>query len=374
VALAGFSGLALAQDSQLDPASSIKFDLPDGSPVAIQSFDLGESRATARGGALVLDLHVALKLRNTSGKTIRGVTLLLLAQETPGGKMSVAVPSLNVGPNENFPMRINGRLLRPLHSGAGPLVHVSLDGVLFEGYGFFGPDRLNSRRQMVAWEMAAERDRRYFKQVLQSRGPEGLATEMRQSLNRQAERPRVDVQLARGRSTSSAGSASDRPAQFAFLEMPDSPVRPVDGSAEVSGNEARMPAIQVRNTSSRQVRYVEFGWLVKDGQGREFLAGSVPAPDGSFYLAPGKTGTVSPETSLRFSRNGGQPVAIRSMTAFVNEVQYSDGNVWIPKRESLQLDHSRLLNVLPPSLEEQRLTGLFLKTGISGVVKELNRF
>ena len=370
---AGALAPAQAQDSQLDPASSIKFDLPDSSPVAIQSFDLGESRATARGGALVLDLHIALKLRNTSGKTIRGVTLLLLAQEKPGGKMSVAVPSLNVGPDENFPMRINGRLMRPLAVGVGPLVHVSLDGVLFEGYGFYGPDKLNSRRQMVAWEMAAERDRRYFKQVLQSRGPDGLEKEMRQSLTRQTERPKVDVQLARGRSTTSAASASDQVAQFAFLQMPDSPVRPVDGSAELAGNEARMPSIQVLNTSQKHVRYVEVGWLVKDAQGREFLAGSVPAADGSFYLPPGKTGTLSQEASLRFTR-AGQPVPVKSMTAFVNQVEYADGTMWIPRRENLQLEQARLLKALPPSLEEQRLTDLYLKSGVNGIIKELAKF
>lgn len=364
---------AQSQDSQLDPASSIKFDLPDRSPIAIQSFDLGESRATARGGALLLDLHIVLKLRNTSGKTIRGVTLLLLAQEKPGGKMSVAVPSLNVSPNESFPMRINGRLMHPLANGAGPLVHVSLDGVLFEGYGFEGPDKLHSRRQMVAWEMAAERDRRYFKQVLQSRGPDGLEKEMRQSLSRQTERPRVDVQLARGRSTTSAASASDQVAQFAFLQMPDSPVRPVDGSAELAGNEARMPTIQVRNTSPKQIKYVEVGWLVKDAQGREFLAGSIPAADGTFYLPPGKTGKLAQEASLRFT-HAGQPVPVKSMTAFVDEVEYTDGTVWIPKRENLQTEESRLLKAMPPSLEEQRLTELYLKTGVNGVIKELAKF
>jgi hypothetical protein len=42
---------------------------------------------------MLLDLHTALSLRNTGGRRIRGITLLVTAQEvTPGGKASVSVP------------------------------------------------------------------------------------------------------------------------------------------------------------------------------------------------------------------------------------------------------------------------------------------
>src|SRR5512143_481729 len=92
-ALAGW-----AQISQ--PASSAKVNFPADSPVALVSADWGESRTEARGGALVLDLHTSLVLRNAGQKRIRGVTLLVQAQEvTAGGKGSVSVPSLDVGPS-----------------------------------------------------------------------------------------------------------------------------------------------------------------------------------------------------------------------------------------------------------------------------------
>jgi hypothetical protein len=372
-----FAGVTVVwgQDRPLDLHSSIRIKFPPDSPVVAldTNTNVGESRATPRGGAMVVDLHMALSLRNVSSQHIRGVTLLVLAQEvTPGGKASVAVPSLDVAPGQAFPVRIDLRLLRPLQNVAGPLVEVSLDGVLFEGFDFYGPNKLNSRRSMTAWEMEAERDRRHFKSVLAAGGPEGLRREMMDSLNRQAQRPRIDVRVSRsGHAVSDAGGP-EQIAQFAFLKFPDSPIEPTEGWAEISGNEARAPRIEVRNRSSRPVKYVEIGWIVKDRQGREFLAGSVPAADSDMLLPPGQTGRVLQDTALRFSRNAGQPVSIASMTGFVSQVEFSDGKVWVPNRVSL--DNARLLSVLAPSPEEQRLTDMYRTKGMSALIEELRKF
>src|SRR5438128_9485373 len=97
--IAAISGAALcallAQEMALDPHSSVKVNLPGDSPLRLVSADWGESRALGRGSAVELDLHMGLTLHNASGNTIRGVTLLVLAQEvSPGGKASVSVPSL----------------------------------------------------------------------------------------------------------------------------------------------------------------------------------------------------------------------------------------------------------------------------------------
>src|SRR6202140_3054609 len=94
-----------------------KIDLPKDSPVAVISSDYGDSSETARGGAMLLDLHAALTLRNSTQRRIRGITLLVTAQEvTPGGKGSVTVTSLDVGPGDSFPVRVDLRLLRPLQA------------------------------------------------------------------------------------------------------------------------------------------------------------------------------------------------------------------------------------------------------------------
>ncbi|MGH9657895.1 MAG: hypothetical protein ACRD96_05080, partial [Bryobacteraceae bacterium] len=263
-----------AQETELDPRSSIKLDFPADSPVAVVSADFGESRATARGGAMVLDLRMALVLRNTGAHRVRGVTMLVAAQEvTPGGKGSVSVPSLDVAPGENFPLRIDLRLLRPLQAGAGPLVRVNLDGVLFHDFSFYGPNRLDSRRSMMVWETEARRDRQHFKSILQAYGDQALKRAMLDSLDRQAARPRLDVAVTRGgRSTSAAAAGVERNAQFAFLPFPDSPIEPVRGSARLAGAEARAPRIHVRNRSSRAVRYFEIGWIVTDRAGKQYWA------------------------------------------------------------------------------------------------------
>src|SRR5260370_11327389 len=172
-------GLRLAaQEPALDPAGSAKSDSPGDSPVTLISSSMGESRATARGGAVVLDLHMSLTLRNSGARRLRGVTLLITAQElAPGGKGSVARPCIDVPRNAEFTVPVDLRLVRPVQQGAGPLVRVQLDGVLFDDLGFFGPNKLNSQRAMTFWEVEAQRDRAWFKQVLSAKGDAGLRQE-----------------------------------------------------------------------------------------------------------------------------------------------------------------------------------------------------
>lgn len=362
-----------AQEGPLDPYSSVKFNLPEGSPVSMMSANYGDSRAMARGGALVLDLHMALTLRNQDSRRIRGITMLVTAQESaPGGRASYSVPTLDVGPGETFPVKIDVRLIRPLQAGSGPLVHVSLDGVLFQGLDFYGPNTLNSRRNLTFWEMENQRDRKYFKQVLATKGMSGLQQEMLDSLSRQHERPGVDVQVSRGgRSTGSAASP-DHVQQFAFLELPDSPVRALSGWADISGNEAKDARIQIMNSSARSVRYVEIGWVVTDHEGKEYMAGSVPAAEADLFLPAGKKGEILQDTSLRFSRGPGSPLNIQSMKGFVSQVEFSDGKVWVPTRE--WLGQSKMNRLIPPSPEEQRLADLYRKKGPQALAADLNRY
>jgi hypothetical protein len=377
---AGVFGLILAcalplaaQETALDPTSSVKIDLPADSPLALLSTSMGDSRATSRGGAIVLDLHMGLTLRNAGFKHVRGVTLLVTAQEfAPGGKGSVARPSIDVAPGETFTLPIDVRLVRPVQQTAGPLVRVQLDGVLFDDLSFFGPNKLNSKRALTFWEVEAQRDRAWLKQALQARGELGLGDEMRKSLARQAERPQLDVSLTRnGRATGAAVPASDHVAQFAFLSMPNAPVQPLEGWAAISGNEARSPQIEVVNNSGKPVRYVEIGWLVKDTRGQEYPAGSVPASEPAFLLPSGKRATLVQDTALKFSHTG-RPIDIAGMTGYVSQVEFADGHVWVPSRKDL--DSSPLLRVTTPSPEEQRLADLYLKKGLGALVAELNRY
>jgi len=364
---------AAACFAQTGPASrsSLKVNLPADSPVTLLSADWGESSASERGSAMVLNLHTSLSLRNSSSRRIRGITWMVLSQEvTPGGRASVTKASLDIAPGEAFPVRLDLRLLRPLGPGqlqtGTPLVEMSLDGVLFEDLSFFGPNRLESRRAMTALELEAQRDRRYFLQVLSANGAEALRKECLASLARQADTPRLDVQMARGRATA---VEPERQVQFAFLRFPDSPVDPVAGMAQVAGAEARAPRLEVHNKSTRAVKSLEVGWLLRDSRGREFWAGTVPA---KASLSPGQKTEVLGQTAFRFAEPAGAPVTIDSMTGFVSQVEFTDGTVWIPSRTAL--GDARLQHALAPSAEEQRLTGIYRRKGLSAVVEELKKF
>ena len=356
-----FAYAALAQPGRLDPQSTMHIRFPDDSPVIVVSADWGDTSSSARGGAMLLDLRTSLTLRNASQRRVRGITLLVKAEEvTPGGKASVSVPSLNVGPGETFPIRIDLRLLRPMQTGSGPLVEIGLDGVLFEDLTFFGPNTLNSRRSMIVWEMEAKRDRQFFHQILERAGGEELRKTMLDSLNRQSERGGMDARVAQtGRSTNFSG---ERTVNLAFLEMPNAPVEISGGRVSVSGDEAQGPRIKMQNLSDRQIRGLEVGWLLKDTQGKPYISGATPL---EVSLAPGKSTMVVQDTRLKFSQANGHPIAIGSMTGFVNSVEFDDGRLWIPERSG---------KMMSSSPEEQRLAELYRTKGLNAVVEELRKF
>jgi hypothetical protein len=373
-ALVVFGAARLPAQSSALPGGSININFPGDSPVLLASTVTDQSRAAARGAALVIDLRLSLLLRNVGSRPISGVMLRVVAQEAAlGGRGSIAYPSLRVAPGETFPARIDMQLVRPSQAVNGPLVEVALDGVLFQDLTFYGEDRMNSRRTMTAWEMEAQRDRTYFKRQLAQAGVEGLRTAAVGSLAQQAQRPRLDVRVVRGAAVTSAAaqSAGVSDLKFAFLSMPDAPVAPTAGSAQVSGNEARSPRFEVRNASNRVVKYVELGWLLKDRAGQRYLAASLPASSGDLALRPGQSASVVQDSSLQFSRDG-RPLNVESLSGFVSQVQFADGSVWVPSRQSLQ--NASLLGLLAPSAEELRLTDIYRKKGIDALVDELKKY
>jgi hypothetical protein len=335
----------------------------------------------------VLDLHMSLTLRNSGARSVRGVALLITAQEfTPGGKGAVARPCIDVPAGQNFTVPIEIRLVKPVQQASGPLVHVQLDGVVFDDLSFYGPNRLkSSQRDLTLWEVEAQRDRAYYKQVLQAKGEDGLKKEVLSGMAKAGERPQLDVALSHsGRAVGSQAAAdavgADK-AHFAFLQMPDAPVLAVQGQAAIAGNEVRSPWIEVQNLSKKSVRYVEIGWVVKDTEGNEYLAGSVPgsgvsalntsgAAPGSVIQA-GQKGRLEPDATLKFS-HAGRPIGIQSMTGFVNQVEFADGKVWVPSRKDL--DSSALLRTMSPSSEEQRLLDVYVKQGLAALVADLGKY
>ena len=345
-----------------------RIDLPKDSPVSVIASDYGDSSETARGGAMLLDLHAALTLRNSSQRRIRGITLVVTAQEvTPGGKGSWTLTSLDIAPSETFPVRMDLRLLRPLPATGGSPVQIGLDGVLFDDLSFYGSDKLGSRRTLTLNEFEARRDRKYFKSLVAEGGPERLQQAILESMTHSLDRPTLDVQMVRGgRATN---FEPEKQVQFAFLRLPDSPVDPMDGMARIAGNEARAPRLEVKNRSERLIKYLEIGWILEDHGGRQFLAGSVPA---ELNLAPGQKSQILENATLKFPTRGGTPLAIEGMTGFVSSVEFADGSMWIPSRADLGTP--QLQRVMAPSGEEQRLIQIYRKKGLQGLIAELNKF
>jgi len=366
-----------AQEAPL-PGNAIGFNLSKDAPIAVTGYAPGTSRVTARGSAMVLDLHVSLTLKNVGPSRIHGVTLRVVAQEVVGGgKGSVTYPSLNVGPGEVFPARIDMQLVRPTQFAAGPLVQVDLDGVLYQDLSFYGPDRLHSRRDLTAREMEARRERDYFKRVLAEGGAKGLQQAVLTAIGRQADYSAsapLNVQVVRRSAavTNAAVPPSERPAQFAMLRFPDAPVELVEGYAQLGGNEARMPRVEVRNRSPRPIKYVEVGWILSDQSGRQSMAASLPSTDPDLYLPPGKTATVLGDAALKLYGANRQPVNVQKMTGYLSQVEFADGKMWVPSRQNLQ--EPALLSVVAPSAEEQRLINVYSKGGIGALVEELKRF
>jgi hypothetical protein len=363
-----------AQDAPL-ANSSVSIDLPKDSPVAFMGMTTGSSRTTAVGAALRLDLNLSLTLRNISSNRIHGVTLRVVSQEVAmGGVGSVFQPGLNVGPGEAFPVHIATKLMRPSQLAGGPLLQVNLDGVLFEDLSFYGPDKLHSRRIMTASEMEAQRDRAALKNLLAQGGNPALKDAILKILARRDALPQIQGRIVRGHTTTNAALAAiapERQEQFAFVQFPDGPIQMIRGSALVAASEARTPSIEVTNRSDKPVKYVELGWILTDSSGRNYMAGSLPSSDPAFTLPAHSAGKVSQENTLEFS-TGGKPLSIRKVTGFVDQVEFADGKVWVPSRQDME-SNPLLLQVIEPSVEEERLANLYVNKGLPAVVEELKK-
>ncbi|HWF46835.1 MAG TPA: hypothetical protein VG168_07505 [Bryobacteraceae bacterium] len=347
----------------------LSIEFPQDSPVLPVSSDLGPI-VSQRGMSMVVGIHTSLMLRNTGSRTICGLTLRVEAPDlTPSGKGSFTVPSLMVRPGEVFPVRMDTEVKRPFGAKTeGPIIQISLDCVLFSDLTAYGPDKLNSRRALVVYELEARRDRKYLAALMQSQ----QWTQLRQELNFglvDLNPPQLGFELLRG--TQPMGP-NEQAIPVGVVPFRGSPVQPMGGAAKLSGNEIRVPQVDVKNTSQKAVRNVEMGWILRDERGRDFVAGSVATP---VSLGPVQSGRLTEQGTLRFSQPGGQPMTIDAVMAFINDVEYADGNFWIPSRRDI-LDATSdpiLRRALSTSPEQQRLAEVYRRKGMSGLEAELTK-
>jgi hypothetical protein len=228
---------------------------------------------------------------------------------------------------------------------------------------------------MTASEMESQRDRTALKRLLAQGGNPALKEGILKILARREALPQIQGRIVSGHIMTNAvvaALAPERQEQFAFVQFPDGPVQLIRGSALIAGSEARTPSIEVRNLTNQPVKYVELGWVLTDSNGRAYMAGSLPSTDPAFALPANGTSKVSQEKTLDFSTNR-LPLSISKVTGFVNQVEFADGKVWVPNRQNIDTN-PLLLQVLEPSVEEERLANLYVTKGLPALVEELKKY
>jgi len=346
-------------------------EFPHDAPVIPVAFDFGPSTVTPRGSSMVIDLHAGLVLRNVGTKPICGLALRVEARDvSPNGKGSVIKPSLFVMPGEEFPVKVDMQLMRPISAARSEaaMVQVTLDCALFSDLKAYGPDKLNSKRTLLVYEMEARRDRQFLARLLDS----GRLPELREELNfeNQDFPPRqLGFELLRGPHTATVReqSVSVNPVTF-----PKGPVQPLGGAAQVAGNEVRSPRVDVKNVSKLHVVSVAMGWIVGDDHGRDFVAGALTS---RLPIDPVQTSFITESGTLRFLQATGKPMVINRLMTFVNDVEFADGTVWVPSRDDIDAatqDYT-LRRELATSPEEERLASVYRREGTAGLKRELQR-
>lgn len=366
------AGVAAVAQPGPDATGRVAVEIPDGVPLSVTAADFSESEFEPRGGALVIELSGSIRFRHEGRDAVRAVTLAVQAhQRMMGARAAVSVPSLHAPQGEEFQIHLNLRMLRPLPVPPGPVVHIAPDAVLFNTLAAAGPDRLDSVRKMRVREMEARRDREFFLARWRSGGREELASAMQASLRRQAARPRLSVRRATAGPVTAGPFGSPREVRFAFIQDSDAPIVLEEGSALVTGTVSDAPRIVFRNRTSRGVRRVDLGWLVHDRAGNSYSVGSAPV-DGGTTLAAGER--LETGAGGRFDirpSDSSADLEIGAMTAYVRSVQLDDDSVWVPTRDALE--ESRLLQALPVSAEEERLSRLYRQRGPAAVAQELRK-
>jgi hypothetical protein len=182
--------------------------------------------------------------------------------------------------------------------------------------------------------------------------------------------PRLGLELLHDPRSARGG---ERPVSVAIVSFPDAPVQMMNGTATVYKNEVRAPHVDLRNRSAKTVQNIEMGWILHDEGGSDFMAGLLPT---HIQIRPVQQARIQENGVLRFSHASGSPILVDGVTAFVSNVQFEDGEWWIPSRTDISnsaLDAS-LKRTLITSPEQQRLAEIYRRRGLTALTAELKKF
>ena len=143
------------------------------------------------------------------------------------------------------------------------------------------------------------------------------------------------------------------------------------GTALIRGVIADAPRFRLRNRARQGVRHFEIAWLVRDARGTVYSVGSAPV-DQLDRVGPQERFETRADGRFRIHPvAAGRPPAIEAVSAYLRSAQLDDGSVWVPSRQALQA--SNLIEAVPVSAEEQRLSQLYRERGAEAVAAELRR-
>ena len=231
----------------------------------------------------------------------------------------------------------------------------------------YGPDRLKSRRALLVYELEARRDRQYMANLLKNQQYDQLRQELDFGLQ-DVHPQQLGFELTRDLRP----TGKQLPIAVNTMAFPNAPVQAIGEMLRFPAMRSTLPRIELRNVSRRAVRSVDIAWIVRDERGESFMAGSVPA---SMPIGPVETAVANESGTLRFSNASGQPLAIGALMALVSNVEFADGNLWIPSRADIDgaTSDPALRKALSSSPEHQRLAEVFRRKGIRGLAEELKR-
>lgn len=365
----GIAPLARAES----PAPAVQFNVPDDSPILLQSFDVSAVPERPRGTPIVREFDTRLRVRNASSKTIVGVAVSVAYEGISAvPAASVVTTGIRVAPQAEFPLHIaleTAHATRVSISSPGT-VQILLDCVLFSDLSTYGPNHLRERMNLLVYELQARRERGYISQLLKA----GRLPDIREELNfgLPAEAPAWALKVATQRNM---GRGELLHVQ-ALLES--GPIQIVRGTIEAAGGRFWSPLFEVRAQNRAVPASLDIALILADERGREAIAAILP-----FSIEADASGTIRLQSAItaQASALDSVPVLIRKCHAFVSDVRFADGSVWIPSRADLEKasaaslpNDAPLLNALSTCPERQRLAAVFRRGGMQAVESDLKRF
>ena len=345
-------------------SSALRVDLPRDSPLLLQSVDVHGSHdnlLAADASAQFVEMH----LRNTSQREIVGVALDV-AGRAGGARATVTLPALRAAPGGDVTVRFqlaDGRT-GTRNTPPEPKLQIALDAVLFADLTSYGPDRLQSKRELLLAALEGRRERAQLSSLL----AKGRLPEVRQYLNFGLPPTPSPFQFSLLQTTLAAPTSGRVP--LTTLAIGNAPLKLLAVDAQLSSGQLAYPSLVVFNQSRSAIRSVWVNVAVRDEHGEERLLASIPI---SQPILPLQTVRIGSAFAASLSRESGPPVVIRAAICYLRGIEWADGTVWIPSSEDMlnATTDAQLQIAMQDSSERQRLASLFRRAGIAGVQRDL---